>query len=257
MRIILTILILSSVLLMPLQAQINTEAMRKLDLKEGFYHRFSMFYDFNSGNTNLINLKTDYRTDYIGDGFNTFVIFNVRHGHQDDNTYINKGFLHWRFIMPYKKPILLEYFMQREYDDFLAIKNRSLLGGYIRMDLNEIYGVFNEHSAKSYFGSGLMLESSVYDPRVNTSDANLVRWANYLSFLWWPKDMVSYSLTFYFQPCVTRWEDYRFLADSKLKVNMTKNFSFQTNISYLYHNTPPSGIRKYDIEITNGIVIEY
>jgi putative salt-induced outer membrane protein YdiY len=238
-------------------SQVNTEAMRAEDHKNGFHHQLSLSYDMNSGNTNIIDLKSKYRTDWVGEGFKTFVIYDVKNGRQEGETYVNKGFIHWRVIMPYDNPFFLEYFIQKEYNDFIAIKDRSLVGAYLRTSLHDVVANLKAFNARSYFGTGFMFETTAYDERVDMQESKLVRWTNYFSLMWQPREYMACGFTNYYQVNVSNWSDFRFLAEGSIRFIIEAQLSFKTTASLRYHSLPPTGIKKYDIEITNGIEFNF
>ncbi|KPL07890.1 hypothetical protein AMJ86_02495, partial [bacterium SM23_57] len=113
-------------------AQVNTEAMRKTDLEEGTQGSASLSFGYQSGNTEMLTLKTGLRVDHIRGNYHSFLIGNFKRGEENEELYTNKGFLHLRGIQERSKQLRLEAFAQWEYDEFILLQERKLLGGGIR-----------------------------------------------------------------------------------------------------------------------------
>ena len=70
-------------------------------------------------------------------------------------------------------------------------------------------------------------------------------------------EYVSINNTIYFQPDLNNINDYRFLYDGELELNIKKNFKFSISVNFRYDNEPHSGTSKQYIVLNNGISFKF
>ena len=234
-------------------AQVNIETLRKTDLEEGFHSHLSTKVGIIAGNSNARNLSGEFRTDYIKKPYHLFLVADGTRGDVDNELYQNKGFVHLRGQRSITEVYALEAFSQEESNEFILLEERTLFGGGVRLSP---FALSSEKENKSDFtfhiGVGLMWEIERFKED-QKDDAQLLRSTNYLSGKWKIKDWLKFAATGYYQVDTSRVADFRILFDSSFGINITEDFMFTVNIDYRFDSEPPEDIKKYDLEITNGI----
>jgi hypothetical protein len=242
-------------------AQVNTEAMRQEDLKPGFHFNASGDVGYVGGNSSLFQNRSNLRLDYTKEGGQLFLVANYHLGMKDELLFINKGFSHLRAVKSLHSAIYGELFIQREFNEFIQLKDRILLGSGLRIKWNEL-AIFGELSEKLTLvsGVGLMWEREEIDagPAGTEGDpvhgelASLLRSTNYVVLDWAPNSTIGLMTTAYLQFDTQRLDDYRILARSTLKVGLTKRLSLTLDINLRNDSEPPGDVEPLDLELRNG-----
>jgi len=232
-------------------AQVNTEAMRLLDLDPGWHNILGLSLNYSSGNTNVLTLKTNFRSDYVWKSSHTFVVTNFRLGRKDGKSFTNKGFVHLRGIHALNQTLMMEGFLQKQFNESIRLDDRELAGGGLRLTVM--------HPSKKsrylsllhlYMGIGAMWEYERLDQGLETE---LVRSTNYFTGRLTLGERVTASTTCYFQPALEHFSDYRILLEANLRLCITDNLAFNNGLSLRYDSAPPAGIESNDLEIVHGI----
>ena len=238
-------------------AQVNTEAMRKTDLEQGAQGSASLSIGYQSGNTEVMTLKTGLRADHIQGNYHTFLIGNFKRGEENEELYTNKGFLHLRGIQSRSRHLRLEAFAQWEYDEFILLQERKLLGGGIRWaPLQRNVGFLSNPDVNVYVGIGMMWEYEEIDLPGDV-DTRLLRSTNYVSGNWTINEVMSCYVIGYYQVDTYNSCDYRILSDAGISFGITKALSFNMDMNFRYDHEPPGDVEKHDLEITNGVVLTF
>ncbi|RAP38207.1 hypothetical protein DID80_02995 [Candidatus Marinamargulisbacteria bacterium SCGC AAA071-K20] len=239
---ILSLIFISSVLV----AQVNTESLRSSSKELGFSHHTGVNLQVLEGNSRLTTLKANYRLDYLGDVYSSFLITDIKYGHKSGSTYLNRGFVHARFLHPFKTQHV-EFFSQREYDDFVDLKSRFLIGSGLR------FSFFKLSKNKIFMGFGAMWE---LDDVVGQKESSFIRSTNYITSVI-DKDNYEFKFTAYYQPLFSNFSDVRALLQQTLSVNLVKNVDFVTSLQYRYDSNPGNNIKPWDLELTNGFEVVF
>ena len=232
-------------------AQVNTEAMRKSELKQGFTSTNSFNIQMTKGNSDYVIYKGQIRFDYIKGKYHSFTISNIKQGEKENKKFINKGFIHLRCVRSFNKTISAEIFGQIEYDDFIKLKGRKLGGAGLRLLGMQKPGIITIH-----VGVGAMKEIEKYTV-TSEGEKDLVRSTNYLTANLSLNKIVDLFATGYYQVDVQSFSDYRILFDGGFSIKAFKNLIFTTNIAYRFDNEPLPGIKTYDINLLNGISLRF
>ncbi|UCH11256.1 MAG: DUF481 domain-containing protein [Fidelibacterota bacterium] len=242
-------------------AQVNTEAMRKEDLEPGAHINLGGSVGYTDGNSNLFQNRSKLRLDYVQDWGHLFLVANYRLGSKDKTNFINKGFTHFRAAKPLWPALSAELFLQKEFNEFLQLQDRQLVGLGLRIkwhQLEPFHGKF-EHLQLAT-GVGFMHEREAIDigPDGTQGDpvhgdlAKLVRSTNYIVLGWKPKESLRILTTGYFQIDTRRTQDYRLLSQTTLKVSVTKRLAITIDMNLRYDSEPPGDVEAFDIDLTNG-----
>lgn len=232
-------------------AQVNTEAMRKSELKAGLTSTNSLNIQLTKGNSDYLIYKGQIRLDYINGKFHFFAISNLKRGEQKNKKFINKGFIHLRGVRSLSNKISTEVFAQVEYDDFIKLKRRKLGGIGLR-----ILGFQKPGLVTIHLGIGAMKEIETYTV-VTEGKKDLLRSTNYLTANFSLNKIVDFFATGYYQLDVQSTSDYRILFDGGLAIKLFKNLIFSANVGYRFDNEPMPGIKTYDVNLINGISLRF
>ncbi len=255
LAILLTAIILGGLSLpTPSGATVNIESMRKKKEEKGFQSTLSFTLGYTSGNTDVMNLKTAFRTDYFSNDYNAFLAASIQRGEKDNSRYQNKGFAHLRGMRPASKRTTIEGFVQHEFNDFTLLQSRRLIGAGGRFTL--IDNTSSDKIKKLFVGIGAMREwediNTTPEEKIETT-----RSTNYISGRYELDDRIRMSGTVYYQPRFSEGSDYRLLFDGGLSFDITKSGAFLIKINYRYDSEPPLGVKDYDFEITNGLTLSF
>jgi hypothetical protein len=254
--------ILGSLLLLPallqsLPAQVNTEAMRRTDVTEGLSNRIDFGLQYNAGNTRFLDLNLSGRSDYLSGDWYVFLAGNYERSLQDTLLFTNKGFLHLRGSYGLTTALRVEAFVQKEFNDYIQLQDRRLAGGGLRIAAIKTPPADDSTSAAAvYAGVGGMWEREV----TTGSDGgvtSLARSTNYLSVSLQLNRQASLSATGYYQPAFRDLSDYRILVESNLDFRITQLVAWTTKTHYRFDSQPPAGLKRFDLELDNGVSLTF
>lgn len=237
-------------------AQVNTETLRKVEMQNGWHGMLSTSLGLQSGNSEYLQFKSSVRVDYLHDKYYSFLVFNYHRGSQAKELFVNKAFVHLRGTYAFYKNLILEVFGQTEFDDFIKLKDRNLLGSGLRIRIFKTDKFPNEKSNLHFFlGLGGMWEKEELDDR-QTVITEIFRSTNYISFYWKIDERVTFNFINYYQRSLNDFKrNYRILLESNLGFYLTQSIIFTASIKYRFDSLPPSGVKNYDFELNNGISV--
>ncbi len=243
-----------------LSAQVNTEALRREDLAPGLHTTLGADLGLIAGNSSLLQLKSNLRFDYRKGGSHFFLVTQYQQG-STDTLFINKGFAHLRGVRALRPRLQVEGFLQREFNEFINLEDRQLAGGGVRIRwIQRLEPAEEPPPLQLNTGIGLMWERERIDTTGEASGdpehgavASLVRSTNYFVVQWKVDDRLTLFSTTYYQVDLRRPSDYRILWEGRLGITLTKRLSLTLNLDLRYDSEPPTGIKHYDLEITNGV----
>jgi hypothetical protein len=239
-----------------LQGQVNTEAMRSEDNSDGFTNQFHMEMGYEKANTEVLQLAGEYRLDYVKQkNFHSFMVINLENGYEKENDLpkniiTNKGFAHLRITKNLFTNYQMEVFTQYEFNEFLLLNDRYLLGTGLRIGLQK------SELSSTYIGIGMMVEKETYD--INSDDdKNLLRSTNYIKNNIALSSNIDVSNTAYFQIASADLNDYRILYDGGLDFHVNESFAFTIEMNYRYDNDPQSNLGNSYIQVSNGFSFNF
>lgn len=236
-----------------LHCQINTEALRRTFKHDTLTHSVNAEIGLAKGNSEYIGILTGYRGDLYTGKFYTFLSLNLEYREASSKKLINKGFAHLRSMYEYLSFLSFEVFLQQEYNEFILLKDRKLLGGGGRfsfLDSNWL-GKFDIN-----LGLGLMVEKESFKTDIPTINNN-IRTTNYVSLKWEISNMINLMDVIYYQAELDNFSDYKILNETNLNIKISNNLSFYTSLKYRFDNKPVKDIKNYDLSLTNGIKIAF
>jgi hypothetical protein len=236
-------------------AQVNTEALRKDLDKEGLQGQVSFDLSLNSGNSEYLKIKLSPRIDYLFNPFSAFLVGSYQRGVQADKVFINKGFLHARFMRNLLNRHKVEFFIQKEFNDFIKLNDRDLIGGGLRFQIANFAD--DQRTVRFFLGSGLMWEREVLSLSGNNLEETQLRSTNYISVNWKQNERFHLVAIAYFQQSLERGTDYRVLSDTSLMFRLSGSVIFRVSLNYRLDNEPPGDVKKYDLELSNGLSLMF
>ena len=239
-----------------LQGQVNTEAMRSEANGDSFTNQFNMEMGYEKANTEVLELAAEYRLDYIKqENFHSFIVINLENGYEQENDsakniITNKGFAHLRITKDLFTNYQMEVFTQYEFNEFLLLNDRYLLGTGLRIGLQK------SELSSTYIGIGMMVEKETYD--INSDDdKNLLRSTNYIKNNILLSSNIDVSNTAYFQIASADLNDYRILYDGGFNFHVNESFAFTIELNYRYDNDPQGSLGNSYIQISNGFSFNF
>lgn len=236
-------------------AQVNTEAMRGTDATPGLHTSLEARYTWVSGNTEFVKTNGMARLDYRKEDYHGFLVGNYEFGRQGGETFIQNGFAHYRNVLGLSRRIASEVFAQMEFNDFLMLQQRRLLGAGFRYSLG---GAPNGsiRGAKADLGLGLMQEHEEIDGEA-PDGTTVFRATSYANLRFDLGNRVTANAVAYYQPRLAVISDYRILGQAGLGIDLSRNLSLQTAIKGRYDSRPPGILDPFDIEAVNGLKLAF
>jgi len=239
-------------------AQINTEKYRKYYSDEtGFLFNLYTSFSLKSGNTQYNAYKGSARIDYNGKKFDTFLVGDFEYKESNATKAVNQGFVHWRGITSIHKRTSWEIFLQRQYNEFIDLNARNVIGSGIKYRLLEFESTNDSTNTLDInISIGLMYETENYDLDGGTINQYFLRSTNFITFDWLKKKKFNITTVLYYQPAFTNYKNYRIAAEAGLEFAIAKSVHFIFALTYRYNNIPVTDVKKFDLSIENGIRIE-
>ena len=245
-------LLLLAVFSLPLAAQVNIftgETMRQMQLEPGWYNSINLDLTYRTGNTDLFTTRTRFRSDYLSKTYHGFIFGSLQQGRKSGDFFINKGMAHARIIRNLTQHVLFESFAQKQFNESILLSDRNLAGGGVRFALHPSSAKFN-----FYLGIGAMWEHErINDTDIGEITTHLIRSTNYINWTGQLDERVTTGATGYYQFHTQRFEDFRILFEGSLTFRLTTKLAFPIRVNFRYDSEPPTGIRKHDVEIFNGL----
>lgn len=240
----------------PAMAQVNTEALRGKGVEQGFQTSLEGRFTWVAGNSEFTKVNGLSRVDYLRGRYHGFLVGNYELGRQDDETFIHNGFAHLRNVVGVLPRTALELFAQLEFNEFLLLTQRRLLGGGLRYGL-ESAPADSGFRGQAHLGLGLMHEFEEIDLETGDEETSVYRATSYLNLRADLDDRVSVHGVAYYQPRFTDLEDYRLLWQAGLTVRLHRNLALEIAVKGRFDSQPPSGLKRHDAEAVNGLRITF
>jgi len=234
-------------------AQVNTEKLRRADSTTGVLFNTSLSFGIVRGNSEYVSARGAARLDYARGGNDNFAVVDYEFKESQRGKIANRGFLHLRSIWQLSSSLFVEGFTQAEFNEFISLKNRDLLGGGMRLHLFDTEDDRGRGILDLFLGVGVMFEHELYATSPSETRFNRIRSTNYLTMNWMPDDDVTFSLVGYVQPLIDNPEDVRLTSESSLEFALSEAFHFHVSASLRYHSRPVLSVKRYDFELRNGI----
>jgi hypothetical protein len=166
----------------------------------------------------------------------------------DQQSYVDYGFLHFRYNYKLTKILRLEAFTQIQQNTITKIQFRYLIGAGPRVKLVE------SPKVKLYLGSLPMYEVE----KETGISKHITGWrcSNYLSFTFIPNKQTTLTTTTYYQPVMFDAGDYRLLNQTTCKIKAGKKIAVVINYNYQYDASPAAGITNETYNFGTGVQVD-
>ncbi len=243
--------------------QVNTERLRRDDLREGFGGRLEAGLAFAAGNAEFSRYRLGTRLDWLRGGSLVFLSGSLQRERSGDSEVSHKGFSHLRAMLGRRRPLGTELFLQEEFSEQHNLKERRLAGLGLRWA--PFSGARDTDRAEpdgprleAWIGGGLMWEREVLDAPGSgeRGRSDLLRSTSYLNLRWRLRNTLLSSVT-YFQVDVTHFADYRVLNESSLELALGEHLRLSITLDYRNDSEPAAGLARGDLEIVNGLAYQF
>jgi Protein of unknown function, DUF481 len=235
--------------------QVNTEKLRKDNVKNHFEMNLGASMVLHKGNTDIFAMDTKLRLDYQHGHYAVFLVGQLAYGEKNNDSYLNKGFAHLRGVRNLGKRFKIEIFLQEEFNKFINLEERSIIGGGFRLH------IIQHKKAKSSFdfstGFGLMYEKERFsqsDLNLKKEDTSFFKSTNYIS-LKYSHNKFTLGNVSYIQLNIGEEESTRIYSDLNFAVKLSKVLSYTADINYRYDSNPAPNIENYDFKLKNGLTL--
>jgi len=238
-----------------LNGQINIKKQKKMKKGKVFGAILGLSLALYKGNTDMFILDSNVRFDLHKGKNSGFLIGNLSYGEKNGESYLNKGFVHIRYIRNISKILMAETFAQMAFNDFILLNRRALTGVGFRLRLfkNKIKSEY----FKVYIGSGMMFENEKFDPSNNNKakpETSLFKSTSYIS-LSYSSDKITIKDVTSLQTNIGKNSSTRIYSDMQFSIKLSEKLSYTASLTYRYDNNPAPTIKNYDIQIKNGLKI--
>lgn len=232
-------------------AQLNAEKLRRdRELTAGFSGAVDGNFALRAGNVEFLELGGSFRLEHNTFRPETstttppalhdtaFIVGALRFKDFAGTPIINNGFLHLRWTRLWLDRLGSELFTQFQFDEFLRIQKRALIGAGLR------FVPFDSELFSFALGSGYMFEFEGLDlPDAATGDDQtfLHRWTSYASLRFrFAGGLLSLSNTVYAQPALSDFGDFRILDEGDLMFEVTERFALGWSWYLRFDSEPPA-----------------
>ncbi|MES1218188.1 MAG: DUF481 domain-containing protein [Bacteroidota bacterium] len=162
-----------------------------------------------------------------------------------DESFIDNGFLHFRYNFKLTKVVRLEAFTQLQQNAITKIQSRFLIGAGPR------FKIVGSKKLKLYAGV-----LAVYEIQKETDvpeEKRYWRSSNYLSLSFIPNAQTELVTTTYYQPVFNDFSNYRLLNQSVFKIRAGKKVFVNLNWNYQFDAVPAAGVPRETYSFSTGI----
>jgi putative salt-induced outer membrane protein YdiY len=235
-------------------AQVNAERFRNGSGDDGTSGSVELAFTNRTGNTDLAEGGVSVALGWRRAPHTVLLVADASAGKADDETTVNRGFVHLRGGRMLGPRLTWEGFVQHEYDREARLDARSLVGTGPRFTLHD------GETAGLFWGIAYMFEREAVDVAAGSGEASVQhnhRISTYLSLTLDAGERVSFVDTAYVQPRVDESRDIRLLEEATLKVKLVGALSLKIAFSVRYDGDPPVGVKYLDTAVTNRLAWDF
>ena len=239
-------------------AQVNAEALRTTLKANPKFLSLEGALVGHAGNTQTLTFSG---SAFAGIHYGHSVFFakaSADYGQAMQVTNVARWMNHARYNYEFSERFALEIFAQVQHDRFRRIEVRDLYGAGVR------YGIYTDKDNDIFLGTTYMFEHEAVSVISDGSALNgqggennvWNRNSTYFGLNAKLSPLVEGASTTYIQPRFDRPKDYRVLSESYLSVQITKVLSAKVSGSLWYDSEPPLGVKTFDLEVKNSLVVK-
>jgi putative salt-induced outer membrane protein YdiY len=226
---------------------ISLDERRSKNPERGFQGEISYSLNFTHNNKDIIQNGSRMKLQY-NDSLNTYMVFgDIVLDQVDKEKNINKGNfgLIYNFMVP-DKFISAEAIYQYDYNDVKKLKYRNILGGGPRFKIAS-----SKKFALSLVAYTIYLNEK-YENATIINTKSLVKFSSLLNLSWQMTENTRLQHSTYYEPDYSDPEDYRIWSETRFKIDIRKNFSFNLFFKIDYDSITPSGVDNLYYTINNS-----
>lgn len=234
------------------RAQVNAEALRSSLQKTPKFLWLEGSLVGRSGNTQTMTFAASAFGGVTHDRHLLFSRLSADYGQASGETTVARWMGHLRYNYRFTDVVAGEALTQVQHDRFRRLAVRDLYGVGLRFE------PYHEEDLEIFFGTTYLFEHEVLEPVPGSPQSNDVwhRSSDYAGFNMHAASLVDLSTVTYVQPRFDRPLDFRILSETLVTFTITKVLAARVSGSVWYDNRPPFGVRPYDMEIKNSLVVK-
>ena len=266
---------------LPAAAQVNTEKTRVGADEPGWGGTFDLNAALQRGNTEREVLGTGIRLQYawppLPEGTSdeaeasegsedaqveaqaeaaapsnvVFLTSNYSFTRLNDNRFVNNALSHLRFIRRHSPRVSFEAFGQHQFNEFIRLEQRILLGGGGR------FALLQANRTEVFLGAGYMMERETLElpaalPDPGQSEHH--RSTNYVTVRYNSEDeRLRLVQTVYAQARLDRLQDLRLLSETSFEIQLVRRLALAINLNVTHDSEPPTGVKETDVVLSNSL----
>jgi hypothetical protein len=252
----------------PALAQVNAEILRPNPFKPGFGAVFDGAFSVARGNVEVVDVgvsgRLQYQTLYpaapAGPGEEeplpflrqrVFLTGSGRFAENADAPFISQTYLHARWTGMWHPRVGSDLFVQHQYNKFFRLKQRSLVGAGVRVE------IVHERPVLVWGGSAYMMEFERIDVAPGASDRPETldhRWTNHVTVrLSIYEGRLLLQNTVYYQPRFDDFGDFRVLEELEIVTRLSDYLGFGATLSVLHDGAPPETVKPTDLRLGTSV----
>lgn len=237
---------------LPANAQVNAEALRSTLRKNPNFLWLEGALVGRSGNTETMTFAASAFGGLTSEPHLFFTRLSADYGQARGNTTVARWMAHARYNYRLSSVVALEALTQVQHDRFRRIAVRDLYGAGLRFDL------LRYEDLEVFAGTTYLFEHEVVEsvPGSPTYKDFWHRSSNYGGVNLRIDPLVELSSVVYAQPRFDRPLDFRVLSETLVSFTISKLLSARVSATLWYDNRPPFGVRTYDLEVKNSLVVK-
>jgi putative salt-induced outer membrane protein YdiY len=154
-----------------------------------------------------------------------------------------------------ERRFLWEAFAQHEFDKFRRLSVRAIVG------TGPVWQIVHEKEFGLLAGAAYLFELEQLDERPMTTDAGdrtiAHRASFYLTGVEKIGEQVAIVQTIYAQPRLGDPGDLRMLGEISVTTKLSKHVALTDSFTVAYDRTPPDGIKRFDTQLTFGLLVTF
>ena len=236
----------------PASAQVNAEALRSTLRTNPNFLWLEGALVGRTGNTNTMTFSASAFGGVTSDPHLFFSRISADYGEARGETTVARWMAHARYNYRLTSFVALETLAQVQHDRFRRLAVRDLYGAGFRFDFLRVDEV------EVFAGTTYLFEHELLET-VPGSEGLKYFWhrsSNYAGVNMRVAPLVDLSSVTYAQPRFDRPLDFRLLSETLVSFAISKVLSARVSANVWYDSRPPFGVRTYDVEIKNSLVVK-
>ena len=210
--------------------------------------------DWRTGSTNLLVARGLVSGQWRTEKNTVLAVVRGEYDFALDTVLVSKFLEHVRYRYRITSWLSAEAFAQHELDTSRRLRLRALVGAGPR------FTVWSTDKASLVFGIALMAEYEQLrlDDQPDAGDETLdPRLSSYVLGRVKLTDNMSLVETFYAQPRLTQFSDYRLLNETLLSVEPNKRLTFSLGFIFSYDTAPPLTVPPLDTQLRTSLGVKF